>query len=143
MTYREKHPYNVKMVTAFMLANKGKAYKREEVAKATGVSKGAVKGILRKMYQTGNIERHFVKERDGETKTYYNWKRCLHLAADDCVVRDVPCKYGKACCLKCVDAETCDTICNLGLIKHMKPETISAEETTENTAVIEGPVTPA
>ena len=122
MTYRERHPYNVKLVTAFMLGNKGKAYKREEVARATGVSVGAVKGILHKLHRSGELERHFVKERDGSMKTYYNWTRCQHLAGEQCVVREKDCKYIKACCLTCKDSDTCGDCCEVALLRRKAPE---------------------
>jgi len=129
MRKRGRHPYNLKLVKTLMIANKGKAYSRLEVARNCGISKGAAKGILHTMYKAGELERHIVKERDKTLRTYYNWARCEHLAGDRCVVRENKCMREFSCCLTCKITKNCEEECELSELARKKDE--PKEEETE------------
>ena len=106
---------------AFLEANKKRAYNRKEVAVATSVSMSAVRGILRDLHHEGKIEYHKVKERNGEIRAYYNWKRCDHLAANQCVSREKLCPEGKLCCIVCNRFRDCNMKCEIAA-KLLGPE---------------------
>lgn len=113
---RGRHEYNVKLVVALLQANKGKAFNREEVAKNASISKGSATGILRQLHKQNLVERHLVKERSGELRTYYNWKRCEHLARDQCVIRENDCPARKKCCMVCPSIEKCEQACSIAIL---------------------------
>jgi len=119
---RGKHEYNKKLAAEFLKANKKKAYHRREITKNTGVSFGAVKSIAKQLVKENLVERHLVKERDGSLRTYYNWKRCEHLAGSRCVIREVDCRKERLCCISCDARKVCDqTVCPIAL-KHIGTE---------------------
>ena len=99
----DRHAANTVKVIEFMQDHKKQAFNREEIAQKTGVSKGAVRSILRIMYKEGKLEKQMVKERNGEKRVYYFMRRCESLAGQRCVgdkgVKDCP--AGDICCIFC------------------------------------------
>ena len=99
----DRHEANTVKVEKFMIEHKKQAFNREEVAEKTGVSKGAVRSILRVMYKDGKLEKQMVKERNGEKRVYYFTRRCESLAGQRCVGdKGVEgCPAGDVCCIFC------------------------------------------
>ena len=102
-----KHDDNAKKIEAFMQENNMHAYNREEVALKNDVSKGATRSVLRELHREGKLEKHPVKERNGEVRVYYNWRRCEHLAVSRCVNREQKCRGGDDCCIYCRMRKDC------------------------------------
>ena len=96
-----KHSDNLIVIETFMRENNMHAYNREEVAIKTGVGKGATRSALRELHKKGKLEKHPVKERNGEIRVYFNWRRCEHLAGNRCIVREKKCRGHDDCCIYC------------------------------------------
>lgn len=120
----DRHKENIDKVKSFLDEHKKQAFNREEIADKTEVSRGAVRSILRVMYKEGKLEKQMVKERNGEKRVYYFWRRCEKLAGQRCVGDKgiEGCGAGDVCCIFC--ERDCDLVkCKIAIEYRPKEQT--------------------
>lgn len=76
-----KHETNMELVKQFLIANPKSGYNYEEIAKATQVSKSAIKNIIRDLIHNEQVDRFIQREvkwrgrrKIIEEVAYFAWK---------------------------------------------------------------------